>query len=146
MEQFEQCRKTVKLRIFALLALILALLAVVLFGDKILYQMEENVLWYLRGLCASGEIAACLFAVRCRRALRDDTALRKLYNAENDERKKLIRSKAGVPFVLVTSVGMLLAAVVAGYFSLTVFYTLVAAVLAQLVLSCALKLFYSKRI
>ena len=146
MEQFEQYRKTVKLRIFALLALILALLAVVLFGDKILYQMEENVLWYLRGLCASGEIAACLFAVRYRKALRDDTALRKLYNTENDERKKLIRSKAGVPFVLVTSVGMLLAAVVAGYFSLTVFYTLVAAVLAQLVLSCALKLFYSKRI
>ena len=142
MEQFEQYRKTVKLRIFALLALILVMLAVVLFGDKILYQLEEFVLCYLRGLCASGELAACFFAVRYRKALRDDTALRKLYNAENDERKKLIRSKAGVPFVLVTSVCMLLAAVVAGHFNLTVFYTLVAAALAQMLLSCGLKMFY----
>lgn len=142
MEQFEQYRKTVKLRIFALWALILVTLAVVLFGDKILYQLEEFVLCYLRGLCASGELVACFFAIRYRKALRDDTALRKLYNAENDERKKLIRSKAGVPFVLVTSVCMLLAAVVAGHFNLIIFYTLVAAALAQMLLSCGLKLFY----
>lgn len=142
MQHLAQYRKTLKLRVFVLSALMLVTLAVALFGDRILHQLDPIVLGFLRGVCIGGEGFACIIGTRYRKALHSDDALQRMYNAENDERMKAIRAKAGVPVILITSVCMLLAAVVAGHFNLIVFYTLAAAALAQLLLSCGLKLFY----
>ncbi|MBC3798234.1 4-hydroxybutyrate dehydrogenase [Acetobacterium tundrae] len=73
-------------------------------------------------------------------ALKDDTKLKVLYNKEHDERLKAIRNKAGAPMIVITSVLMVLAAIIAGYFNIVVFYTLVIAVIAQLSISAIVKL------
>lgn len=77
-------------------------------------------------------------------AINDETKLKILYNKENDERMKTIRSKAGMPLIAITSMLMVVAAIVAGYFNIVVFYTLVIAVAAQLSVSAAVKLYCMK--
>ncbi len=77
-------------------------------------------------------------------AINDETKLKILYNKENDERLKAIRNKAGAPMIIITSVLMVLAAIIAGYFNIVVFYTLVVAVAAQLSVSAVVKLYCMK--
>lgn len=77
-------------------------------------------------------------------AINDETKLKVLYNKEHDERLKTIRSKAGMPIIAITSVLMIIAAIISGYFNIVVFYTLVVAVIAQLSVSAMVKLYCLK--
>ncbi len=77
-------------------------------------------------------------------AINDETKLKVLYNKEHDERLIAIRNKAGAPMIVVTSILMVLAAIVAGYFNIVVFYTLVIAVATQLSVSVMVKLYCMK--
>lgn len=97
------------------------------------------------GLIMSIGALALVDLVKLRRAVNDETRLRMLYNKEHDERLKAIRSKAGQPLLTVTSVLMVIAAIIAGYFNFTVFFTLVVAVLAQLAVSAGVKLVCLKK-
>jgi hypothetical protein len=78
-------------------------------------------------------------------AIKDDTKLKILYNKEHDERLKAIRNKAGAPMIIITSVLMVIAAIIAGYFNIVVFYTLVIAVICQLSISAVVKLVCMKK-
>ncbi len=80
-----------------------------------------------------------------RRALKDDTALRRLYNQEHDERMQAIRAKAGVPVTLFMGMGLMAAGLLATFFNMTVALTLVAAGLAVLLATLMLKAWYSQR-
>ena len=82
--------------------------------------------------------------VKLNRAVNDETRLRMLYNKEHDERMKAIRSKAGMPLIAVTSVLLIIAAIIAGYINITVFYTLIIAVATQLSVSAVVKLYCMK--
>lgn len=77
-------------------------------------------------------------------AINDETKLRILYNKEHDERLIAIRNKAGAPMIVITSIMMIIAAIIAGYFNIVVFYTLVVAVAAQLLVSAMVKLYCLK--
>lgn len=76
--------------------------------------------------------------------IKSDKKLKMQYNKENDERLKAIRSKAGMPMMIVTSVIMLAAAIVAGNFNMTVFFTLVIALMVQLSIGVFVKLYCMK--
>lgn len=78
--------------------------------------------------------------------IKDDKKLKILYNKEHDERLKMIRSKAGMPMLMVTSIIMLIAAVIAGYFNIVVFSTLVIAAFVQLSIGVIVKLYCMKTI
>jgi len=92
------------------------------------------------GLIMSIGILSMVTIIKLKRALNDEIKLKVLYNKEHDERLISIRSKAGQPMLAITSVLMIIAAIIAGYFNIVVFYTLVAAVLAQLTISAGVKL------
>ncbi|WP_296561277.1 hypothetical protein [uncultured Acetobacterium sp.] len=77
-------------------------------------------------------------------AINDESKLRVLYNKEHDEWLIAIRNKAGAPMIIITSVLMIVAAIIAGYFNIIVFYTLVIAVAAQLSVSAMVKLYCMK--
>lgn len=80
-------------------------------------------------------LALCVFAlyrmVRCQRALRDDAAVRRLYYQEHDERTRYIAQQVGRSSMAVNTVLLVVAAVIAGYFSVTVFVTLLAVAAVQ---------------
>ena len=96
------------------------------------------------GFFAGGLLVSLLGLSKFRRALKDDTALRRLYNQEHDERMQAIRSKAGVPVTLFMGVGMMAAGLLATFFNMTVALTLVVAGLAVLLVTLALKAWYSR--
>lgn len=79
-----------------------------------------------------------------KRALRNPEQLERLYVNDHDERRIAIRAKAGVPVMLYSSSLMFIAAVIASYFNETVFVTLVVAGVAQVLLGCVLKFYYTK--
>jgi Na+/H+ antiporter NhaD/arsenite permease-like protein len=79
------------------------------------------------------------------KAIRDEKALKELYNKEHDERLREIRAKAGMPILLITSVLMLIAALIAGPLSVPIFYTLLIASSAQLLISLGVKMYYLKK-
>ena len=81
-----------------------------------------------------------LVIMRCGRALKDDTGLKRLYNQEHDERLQAVRARAGLPMGLYLSLGMMAAGCAAGFFSTTVMLTLVLAAGAQLLICVAVKL------
>ncbi|MGB3975402.1 MAG: hypothetical protein WBM02_12205 [bacterium] len=83
---------------------------------------------------------------RFARALKDEHELKLLCNRENDERMKVIRAKAGMPVLMICSVAILIAAITAGYFDITIFYTLLITSAAQLMLGLILKVYYMKTI
>lgn len=49
-------------------------------------------------------LVAAIWLVRYRIILRDESKLQLQYNKENDERMKAIKSKAGLPMVLILSI------------------------------------------
>ena len=79
-------------------------------------------------------------------ALRNEETLKKLYIKENDERLKYIRTKVGGSGLKVVLAGLLLAMMVSGYFSKTVFFTLFAVELFVALVMLSLKLYYSNKI
>jgi len=93
---------------------------------------------------ALGIMSATLI-IYYRRILADDKKLKLQYNKENDERLKTIRAKAGMPMLLITSIGMIVAGIVAGYFNPTIFITLVAAAIAQMLIGAVIKQIYLRK-
>lgn len=89
-------------------------------------------------------ILALLQIIKLSRVIKDETNLKMLYNQEHDERLKTIRSKAGMPMLMITSIIMLIAANIIGYFNIVVFYTLVIAAIVQLSIGTIVKLYCMK--
>lgn len=96
------------------------------------------------GLIFGIEIRAIIEIIMLTRTMKDDKKIKLLYNKENDERMKSIRSKAGMPMVMITSLMMIIAAIAAGYFNIVVFYTLVIAAMVQLTIGATIKLYLMK--
>lgn len=95
---------------------------------------------------ASAMLIACAFrSMHCGRALKDEALLRRMYIKEHDERLQAVRAKAGLPLTFAAAAVMLAAGIAAGYFSFTVFCTLIAAALFLMLLSSVVKLVCLKK-
>ena len=57
---------------------------------------------------------------------------------------KAIKAKAGMPILLITSLAMMIAGVIAGYFNFTIFTVLIITSVCQLLVSLVIKLIYMK--
>lgn len=94
-------------------------------------------------ICGIG-ILSLIQIIILSRAVKDEIKLKKLYNQEHDERLKTIKSRAGMPMLMITSIIMLIAAIIGGYFNIVVFYTLVIASTVQLFLGAIVKIYCMK--
>jgi len=146
----EEFRTNVKRRItiFSGMTLVAAALGVYNFllmnysEDATMY--DGSVTGFQSGLILSIGIIAVVQIIKLTRAVNDETNLKLLYNQEHDERLKTIRSKAGMPMLMITSILMLIVAIVAGYFNIVVFYTLVITAIVQLSIGAIVKLICMK--
>lgn len=105
---------------------------------------EGAVAGFQSGIILGVGIIALAQVVKLSMIIKDEKKLKLLYNKEHDERLKAIRSKAGMPMLMITSIMMLIAAIVAGYFNTTVFSTLVIAAIVQLLIGIIVKLYSMK--
>jgi hypothetical protein len=148
MEDFkmEQFRKKLKTRIYLLLtlSLVAATLGVydTFFAPETLKNM--NVFGFQMGATVAIGFISLVNVFKYSIVLKDDNKLKLEYNKENDERTKSIKSKAGIPILPVLSVLMIISGIIAGYFNITVFYTLIITAICQILISGMIKLIYMK--
>jgi len=143
----EKFKKKINRRILLLAALLLIGVAMsiydVFFASE---ELKNSYYWGLQAGSLTGLQLVAVFAIiRLSIIRRDETKLREQYNKENDERLKAIRAKAGMPILMITSLGMFVTAIVAGYFNDTVFFTLIIAAAAQLLIGAVIKVVNLKR-
>lgn len=81
--------------------------------------------------------------VNYRKAMKDETLLKRLYYKENDERLAFINQQVGKSSMSVTTVVLLIGAVIAGYFDIKVFVTILAVTFVQLVIQLILQRYYT---
>ncbi|MDW7660777.1 MAG: hypothetical protein SCL54_05030 [Bacillota bacterium] len=147
MEKFKQSikRRIMLLSILVIICLALGIQNFVMTGTTENGSMSDGIVsGFQFGLIFGIGIRAMIEIIMLTKAMKDDKKIKLLYNKENDERMKVIRSKAGMPMVMITSVMMLTAAIVAGYFNIVVFYTLVIAAMVQLTIGATIKLYLMK--
>ncbi len=148
----EKFKRTVKRRIaissgVALLALVLgaySIYSIITADISTATHSDGFVAGFQFGLIISILGLSVFDIIKLSLAIKDETKLKLLYNKEHDERMKAIRSKAGMPLIAITSVLLIIAAIIAGYINITVFYTLIIAVAAQLSVSAVVKLYCMK--
>lgn len=146
----EKFKSKVKRRIilFSGMTLITVLLGVYGFfvvGNPEKGSMSDGIIsGFQFGIIFGIGMLSLLQIIKLGMVIKDDKKLKMLYNQEHDERLKTIRSKAGMPMLMITSELMLIAAIIAGYFNVVVFYTLVIAAMIQLSIGAILKLYYMK--
>lgn len=78
------------------------------------------------------------------RALRSEERLKKQYIKQYDERTRTIQTEAQAKAFQISILGMMIAAVISGFYSYTVFYTLLATLIVMCLIAAIGKLFYSR--
>ena len=77
-------------------------------------------------------ILACIYLLKLGNAICNEEKLALLYARENEEHIEIFLKKSGMPMILITSMCMVLVGAVAAYFSIIIFYTLIAAAALQM--------------
>ena len=147
----EKYKKTLRIRI-ALFGSVILLNAVLSICQRIMDDWVKipadlsSITEFLSGFLMGLAILSLLMLIKYRKLLRDERSLRESYNRETDERMVLIRSKAGMPALLITSIVMIFAGIFGGYYNIIIFYTLLAAGLCQILLGVCLKFYYMHKL
>ncbi len=147
MEQFKMKikKRIVLFSTFAFFAVVLGIAQFLVVGNTDDGTMEEGTSTGFRiGIILAIGVLAIVQIIKLNGIVNDDKKLQILYNKEHDERLKAIRSKAGMPMLMINSILILIAAVVAGNFSHVVFITLVITAMIQLVIGASVKIYYLK--
>lgn len=143
----EDYKKTIKRRrtLFILIALIAA--GIGIYDGLIMNSIQsDNIVFSFQcGLAIGIGFLATIKLFRYSKVLKDDMQLKIEYNKENDERSKSIRSKAGMPMLMITSGLILLAGVIAGYFNELIFITLIVVAVCQLTIGAVAKVYYIRK-
>lgn len=105
---------------------------------------NSHMIEFQNGLLVAVELLCVYLIFRYSQCIKDDKKLKLLYNNEHDERMKMIKSKAGLPMIQITSIIMVVCGVIAGYFSDIIFMTLIIAALIQMIICKVVKIVCTK--
>ncbi|WP_105300362.1 hypothetical protein [Anaerococcus marasmi] len=109
-------------------------------------RLNDSALGFINGLTLGIEIICVFWVFKIRKALKDDKILRKLYIDEHDERKNFIKLKSGSNLIGKIVLGIFVVSILASYFNMVVFYTLVIAGILLIIVSLSLKFYWRKMI
>lgn len=135
-------RRVALLTVPVLLAAALSVYDVFFAGEAV---KESFIFGFQSGLTTALGLMSAALIIRFSSILKSEAKLKLQYNKENDERYKVIRSKAGMPLLLITSVIMIIAGIIAGYFNEAAFITLMCASLTQMLIGAAVKMIYMRK-
>ncbi len=126
--------------------MILVALGQMVYGYFFVEQTPHNgiVFGFQSGFGTGVALVGLLRLIRYRKVVRSDKELQTAYNEEHDERMQYIRCKAGMPMLLISSCVMVIAGIIAGYFNVVVFWTLIGAAMFQLMAGSVIKMYYMK--
>lgn len=140
----EQFKRSLKGKIRLMSVVILICVAIVVVSQFVgIGQIEwEFITGFQLGLFIAIEIIFVSKMVKYRRALADEELLKKLYVEETDERRVFIATKTETLsfHVVLSAIG--LAAIVAGFFDKTVFFTLLGVLIFVALTKFVMKVYY----
>jgi len=151
----KQYATTVRRRVFWLTLAVALCAAILVWGvargyfarqDDYNFHFQDFLAGYQLGGLVGITLALVAKIFRNTRALRDEARLKAMYIKEHDERTQLIWAKSGGTVMYVCSIALLLAGIAGGYFSPTVFYTLLSAAMFLLVVKMGCKLYYGRKL
>lgn len=148
MERYKKTLKTriALFRIVILLNVILSVTLRLLDNKGKIPNAVRNITDFQTGFMLSLAIVSLFILIKYCKLLKNERMLKEAYLKETDERMILIRSKAGMPALLITSVIMIFAGIIAGYFNIIVFYSLLVTGVCQLLLGVCLKFYYMHKL
>ena len=135
----EAYRKTIHRRITVMSALGVLYATAMIIMHLLGQGTNEFAVDFLLGAVSALVVCFVVLIPRYRRALKDEQALRRLWNKEHDERMQTIKARAGVPMLLYTSLAMIAAALLIAPWNMTAAVTLLMAATAQLAVSVVVK-------
>lgn len=109
-------------------------------------RLNDSALGFINCLTLGIEIICIFWVFKIRKALKDDKMLRELYIDEHDERKNFIKLKSGSNLIGKIALGIFVASILASYFNMVVFYTLVITGIFLILVSLSLKLYWRKMV
>ena len=109
-------------------------------------KLNDSALGFINGLTLGIEIICVFWVFKIRKALKDDKMLRRLYIDEHDERKNFIKLKSGSNLLGKIALGIFVISILASYFNMVVFYTLVITGIFLVLVSLLLKLYWRKMV
>lgn len=109
-------------------------------------SVPDFVKGYNAGAFIGLELVLIFFTVKYFVSMNNETALKKLYIEENDERRKLIMQKTGNVGMVLCTVLLAIATIISGFFNQTVFYTLLGATFLCGLIRLACKLYYHNKL
>ena len=136
-----------------MMAMAIIAAAVILTFSSVIMTNEGEGETFSEGMMAgfrNGLLVAMIFGftvsvIKYRKVMNDDKQLRLAYNQENDERRKQIKLKAGGNLVIITSVILIFAGIIGGYFNVVIFYSVIGCAVFQLLASSLIKLYLLKK-
>lgn len=140
----ENYKNTLTKRRNSTAAMILVFLALGFYTRTFLLNIDAYIIGFISGILTSGIVMSVIIVIRYSRIIKDDTKLKMEYNRENDERMKAIRSKAGMPMIMFTSVGMIIAGILLSYYDPFIFKVLSMAAACQLTAAVIAKAYYTR--
>jgi len=131
----------------AIAAVVTALIYMILtFNRDNLPTLPSFIKGFHIGAFIGLELFAAFYLGKYMRVRNNDTAMKKMYIEENDERSGLILRNASTLGMSVILIGLLVAAIVSGFFSSTVFFTLMSSLLFVLIVFFGLWVYYAKKL
>lgn len=140
-----------KLRTRINLISIAAAAAALVYVVLTIYREQLPVLpSFIKGFHIGAFIGFELFAVwylaRCMKARKNEAEMKKMFIEENDERTGLIIRNASTLGISVVLIGLAVAAIISGFFSATVFFSLMGSLLFVLIVFYALWVYYASKL
>ncbi|WP_138751494.1 hypothetical protein [Paenibacillus sinopodophylli] len=125
--------------------------AALIFAGLMLYRDHLPVLpSFIKGFHIGAfigfEVVAAWYLGKCMRARKNDTEMKKLYIAENDERTGLIFRNASTLGMSIVLIGLGVAAIVSGFFNANVFFTLMGSLIFVLIVFYTLLIYYARKL
>lgn len=142
----EVYRRAIRRRVLVMAVLVVAYAAAMIAVHTVWRGQQDASLWdgavegFVWGAVTAVVACLALMAPRYMKALRDEQALRRLWNKEHDERMRAIKARAGAPMVLYTSGAMIAVALLVSHWNMTATLTLLLAATVQVVISAVTKL------
>lgn len=149
MINFSEYQKIVRLRLKGLDCLIgLTLLIMILdhYYLKSLDLVNQTTTDFVSGFIVGLLLVLAVYTIRLRNKYKNTTELEKFYIKEHDEREILIRMKSGSNVIRFLSLILLVISIPIGYINETIFFTIVAVIFFNLLISFLLKLYWSKKL
>lgn len=119
---------------------------VLLLNRESLPEASDFIRGFQMGIFCVLELVLVFLVFKNLGSMNNEKALKNLYIEENDERKIMIMQKTGAMGMAICNIGLAFATVVAGFFSETVFFSLLGATVFTALIKGFFKLYYHRKL